>query len=261
MMNRRKVAKMMLAGSVLAILSACGSSAAGGSYPTYRYRLTVEVDTPEGLRTGSSVIEVTTRLAGPYSIPNPGQVLHSSRGEAVSVDLGRRGILFALLRSEMAEGWTHNLMFLLAPPVPRSVNRGLPNSSDLDFDMRMKATLALTGARVIPRDFAEFPESWREPGNPPTGWPMMVRFRNLASPKSVEKVNPDDLSASFGAGVKLRRITAERTDDPVTSGILARLPWLDSATPKSLDDDFEPTTTPTFAQRIAFSDFVKEHDK
>ncbi|MFA5990132.1 MAG: hypothetical protein WC803_11070 [Sphingomonas sp.] len=218
---------LMLAGPMVAILAACGSRAAGGTYPTYRYRLTVEVDTPEGLRTGSSVIEVTTRLAGPYSIPNPGQVIHSSRGEAVTVDLGRRGILFSLLRSEMAEGWTHNLMFLLAPPVPRSVNRGLPNASDLDFDMRMKSTLALTGARVIPRDFAEFPASWREPGNPPTGWPMMVRFRDLADPKSVEKVNPDDLSTSFGAGVKLRRITAERTDDPVTSGILARLPWLE----------------------------------
>ncbi|WP_374131278.1 hypothetical protein [Sphingomonas sp. 28-62-20] len=247
---------------MLAILSGCGEDF-GNRYPTYRYRLTVEVETPEGLRTGSSVIEVTTRLAGPYSIPNPGQVLHSSRGEAVSVDLGRRGILFALLRSEMAEGWTHNLMFLLAPPVPRSVNRGLPNSSDLDFDMRMKATLALTGARVIPRDFAEFPESWREPGNPPTGWPMMVRFRDLADPKSVEKINPDDLSASFGAGVKLRRITAERTDDPVTSGILARLPWL-KHTEGSLTEhprdpktgDWVPRSQTPLSSRLTDGDFA-----
>ncbi len=252
MMNRRKVAKMMLAGSVLAILSGCGE-AFGNRYPTYRYRLTVEVDTPEGLRTGSSVIEVTTRISGRYSIPNPGQVIHSVRGEAVVVDLGSRGTLLI--------DWASTVLFLAAPQVPLATTRGLPNSSHLDFDIRFKAALALAGAQVIPRDYRDRIGSRHQPGDPPSAWPMMVRFRDLADPKSVEKINPDDLSASFGAGVKLRRITAERTDDPVTSGILARLPWLDSATPKSLDDDFEPTTTPTFAQRIAFSDFVKEHDK
>ncbi|HAW37080.1 MAG TPA: hypothetical protein DCX71_13555, partial [Erythrobacter sp.] len=32
--------------------------------PVYRYRLTVEVDTPDGVKTGSSVIEVDTEVAG-----------------------------------------------------------------------------------------------------------------------------------------------------------------------------------------------------
>ncbi|OYY70391.1 MAG: hypothetical protein B7Y47_10430 [Sphingomonas sp. 28-63-12] len=216
---------MMLAGSVLAILPGCGE-ALGSRYPTYRYRLTVEVDTPEGLRTGSSVIEVRTRISGRYSIPNPGQVIHSIRGEAVAVDLGRRGILFALLRSEQLIDWASTVLFLKASPVPLSVTRGLPNSSQVAFDIRFKAALALVGPQVIPRDYPDRIGSRHKPGDPPSAWPMMVRFRNLADPKSVEKINPDDLSASFGAGVKLRRITAERTEDSVTSGILARLPWL-----------------------------------
>ena len=248
----------MLAGSVLAILSACGSSAAGGTYPTYRYRLTVEVDKPEGLRTGSSVIEVHTGRAWQYSIPNPGMLWISIRGEAVSVDLGRRGVLFALLRSEQLIDWASTVLFLAAPQVPLATTRGLPNSSHLDFDLRFKAALALVGAQVIPRDYPDSIGSRHQPGDPPSAWPMMVRFRNLADPKSVEKINPDDLSASFGAGVKLRRITVERTDDPVTFWITTRLPWLDTDPEKGLDNDFKPTTTPTLAQRIAYSDFIRK---
>ena len=65
--------------------------------PAYRYRLTVEVDTPDGVKTGSSVIEVDTEVAGGYSIPTPGRVTNRVRGEAVTVDLGEGRVLFALL--------------------------------------------------------------------------------------------------------------------------------------------------------------------
>ncbi|WP_156457791.1 hypothetical protein [Altererythrobacter sp. Root672] len=37
--------------------------------PTYRYRMTVEVDMPEGLKSGSSVIEVDTSIVRPGSNP------------------------------------------------------------------------------------------------------------------------------------------------------------------------------------------------
>lgn len=57
-MNRRVTLGSLLALGTLA-LAGCGDPT-----PTYRYRLTVEVNTPEGLRTGSSVIEVETSVAG-----------------------------------------------------------------------------------------------------------------------------------------------------------------------------------------------------
>ncbi len=53
---------------------------------------------------------------------------------------------------------------------------------------------------------------------------MLVRFRNIRDPSSVETVDPDNLAKSFGAGVRLKRITVQITDDPVTSGIDKRLP-------------------------------------
>lgn len=39
-----------------------GSCSGPGTTPDYRYRLTVEVGTPDGLKTGSSVIEVEQSL-------------------------------------------------------------------------------------------------------------------------------------------------------------------------------------------------------
>lgn len=50
---------------------------------------------------------------------------------------------------------------------------------------------------------------------------MMVRFRDLNDPKSVERVDPD--------AICVRRITAETTSDDVTTGIEKRLGWLRDA--------------------------------
>ena len=57
------------------------------------------------------------------------------------------------------------------------------------------------------------------------GEPYFVRFRNIADPKSVEQVDPDDLAKSFGPGVKLKSLTVQMTDEPVTSGIEKRFLW------------------------------------
>ena len=56
--------------------------------------------------------------------------------------------------------------------------------------------------------------------------PTIVRFRDIADPKSVEQVDPDDLAKSFGPGVKLKSLTVQMTDEPVTTGIEKRLGWL-----------------------------------
>jgi hypothetical protein len=55
---------------------------------------------------------------------------------------------------------------------------------------------------------------------------MLVRFRDLADPTSVERVEADNLAASFGPGVRLKRITVQTTRDAVTTGIQRKLGWL-----------------------------------
>jgi hypothetical protein len=56
--------------------------------------------------------------------------------------------------------------------------------------------------------------------------PLLVRFRDLNDPTTVERVDPFDLAGSFGAGVKIKRATIEITNAPVTTGIEQKLPWL-----------------------------------
>lgn len=218
---------MTLMAGLVVLLSGCGTA-----LPDYRYRLTVEVETPEGLRTGSSVIEVSTAIAGKYSIPTPGHVSARAWGEAVAVDLGKRGVLFGLLRSDENIDWAAGVMFGFAPDVP------MPRDADGKFDSaayfrdRYMAMLENRRLIVLPERFKNSEGLAR---------PMLVRFRDITDPKTVERVDPDDLAASFGEGVKLRRVTVQLTDDPVTKGIKKRLGWLGEYPEPSLDPSHSPS--------------------
>ena len=58
---------------------------------------------------------------------------------------------------------------------------------------------------------------------------MLDRFRKPDDPTSVELVDPRNLAASFGSGVKLERAYVEIADDAITHGVEAKLPWLASS--------------------------------
>lgn len=47
---------------------------------------------------------------------------------------------------------------------------------------------------------------------------MLVTFSDINDPKTVQKVDPSNFPASFGSGVKLRRVTLTITDEEVTTG-------------------------------------------
>jgi len=197
----------MLCAPLALVLTACFGPDAT---PDYRYRLTVEVETPEGLKTGSSVIEVRQSMGRPGSNPSGRMIFRDVSGEAVAVDLPGGRTLFALLRSDSNNEWASQFMQTLAPEI-----EGEPWEEAFDN------MLLLEGEIVLPRTF------------PPVGhldersaYPMLVTFADLDDPTSVARVDPDDLAASFGEGVTLRQITVQLTDDPVTSGIEERLGWL-----------------------------------
>lgn len=190
--------------------------------PTYRYRMTVEVETPEGLKTGSSVIEVDTDIVRPGSHPAGYAVTHDVRGEAVTVDLGSRGVLFALLRSEDNRDFAGRVMFLLTP-------KGHPVGDN--FLVRFQNMLEMKEPIDLP--------ARQEAINPLVaqmkGRPMLVVFRDIKKPATVKRVDPDNLAATFGEGVSLRRIRVQMTDDWVTDEIKGLLPWLDQYYDKMLD--------------------------
>ncbi len=232
-MNRRFL--LSAATLLLMLPGGCGDAPDDGSkrYPDYRYRLTVEVDTPEGLRSGSSVIEVKTARAGKNSIPTPNAIHSRARDEAVTVDLGKGGMLFVLLSSESSVDWAKRALLTVTPAVTMAdaYAAGLRSDFDPSFEILMKRALALEGQHEISR-YVNDPRARIRARNQgtevPSGYPIMVRFENVNDPTTVKLVDPDDLSKSFGADFKLRRITVERTNDEVTEGIEKKLRWLKS---------------------------------
>jgi hypothetical protein len=175
--------------------------------PGHKYRLTVEVETPEGLKSASSVMAVHPDRG--YS--RSGHT--TTKGDAVLVDLGGGKNLVALLAH-------------------------LDNTVDLD-GMNYVALRAYKAAGQN----VSFNEMSRMTGAVPvTGAliPILVSFADLSNPATAHTVPSDDLAAVLGQGFRLRGIAAEvvpngiwpldfggRLGEPVTRGIEAKLPWWD----------------------------------
>ena len=209
-MSNPAILRALFAAFVSAALLACGLV---DETPSYRYRMTVEVDTPEGLKSGSSVIEVDTSRGVSTANPAGSVVISKVRGEAAAVDLPGGRTLFALLRSEDNGDWAKNIMFILAPQGIKDGDRFLGTYANM---------LAMREAKELPATLGHINRALEGM----SGRPMLVTFGDVSDPASVQRVDPDDLAASFGEGVSLRRITVQMTDDPVTTGIEERLEWL-----------------------------------
>lgn len=196
-------------------------------WPDYRYRLIVEVDTPEGVKSGSSVIEVSTAVSGSNDIASPGSLYTEARGEAVTIDLGERGLLFALLRSEQDEEWA---AWALQSVFPRLTGEELSKLRDDEDElvpmMERLFKLPLDTAIPLPRQIETgFVKNYKP--EMMDNYPMLVRFDDLAKPETVKQVDPDNLAASFGAGVRLKSISIARTEAGITKGIEKKLMWLE----------------------------------
>ena len=195
MMARRGFFGILAAGAA-ALLGACGVS--GGD--TYRFKMTVEVDTPEGVMTGWSVYEVEAKNVAALTPGGIGLQM-KVRGEALAVDLPGGKTLFALLKTVNVKGHNdlgYTSMVALDP---------LFRWDYVESAERIASRVGLTSpAEVITENY-----------------PMLVSFRDVTDPTSLELVDPENLAATFGPGVRLRRFTAEVIDVPMTTGIEKRL--------------------------------------
>jgi hypothetical protein len=237
----------MVGGAI--IVSGCGRR-----FPTFRYRMTVEVETPQGLRTGASVIQVSSIEGGSGAMYGFSSTV---RGEAVAVDLPGGRTLFALLQSssgdvDAAAGYA----FAGFPPAVKRVG------ADAYAD-NLAEMLARRDVGVIPMPTAEdeVPVSGRMAK---AFYPLLVSFTDIADPKSVTRVNPRDLAASFGPGIKLRRITVQITDDPVTTGIEKRLGWWEAYRNRHFDGTStasEDLTTNAPSASLSTGSFSTEFNK
>lgn len=224
-------------GIALALAGALGASACDfRSGESYRYRITVEVDTPQGLRTGSSVWETSAKEGS--GLPDTARRV-KNRGEAVAVDLPS-GTLFSLLRDERyGVDYPHYV-----------VRRHLEDHPDASIPMSGDWNKNMAAIRQGKPAFELYPDEY----------PILVRFRDPRDPATVEKVQPSDFPTAFGPGVRLRRITVAVTDDPVSSaGIRQRLGWLssDQNSDKRMKTAFQADDW-SFPAVVRHGDFVRK---
>ena len=211
---------------------------------SFRYRMTVEVETPQGLRTGSAVHEVE---AHHVAISVNGTVRgRNLRGQAVAVDLPGGRTLFALMIPAEGRFGSDGTI--------DSVLRTLDPAYNYDWVESVARVRAGEGALPSGVIAPTFPTPYTGPSRPDqpalfSNYPLLVTFRHLRDPASVVRVDPADLTTPFGEGVRLRRIRVEVTDDDVTTGIERRLGWLDAYwdrptlipnPPATLDDPSDP---------------------
>lgn len=178
--------------------------------PAHKYRLAVEVETPDGMKSASGVLSVHPDRS--YS--RGGRT--RAAGEAVFVDLGGGKNLVALLAH-------------------------IDDKLDLDGInyVALRAYNAAGGKRVSFNDLS------RQTGAVPvTGAliPVLVSFSDPADPATSRIVPAADVAAVLGPGHLLRAVSVEVVPngywpldlggvlgEPVTRGIAAKLPWLAGA--------------------------------
>lgn len=175
---------------------------------TWSYRITINVETPEGIRSGSAIRSVSA-LQQPLISPHVSTSVDVI-GEAVVVDLGKRGKLFALI------DWDSYREVFVAFPFTKG---GATTSQGLRYyqNLESESMVALPKAR----------------------WPKMVSFKDTNDPESVMPVrgvffDPEskkDLEVNFiedifGPGVSIKNITIEITIDQENEKIEKILPWL-----------------------------------
>lgn len=230
----RRGALSAVGGSLAALLVGCGARQS-----TYRQKITVVVDTPDGLKSGSSVVEVGSATVPGWmkSIPGNG---FSARGEAVAVDVAPGKTLFALLAQPLERGSEKN--WYQARLITDAIKAG----------SRTQPPLSLPGDGYGQDAFETIARSLVKVTPPESLYPLLVTFSDIADPASISRVNPAALSNDFGPGVTLRRITVTVTDDPVTTGIEKRLRWLPDVY-NHLKPDFKPTGIPVGDFKRLFS--------
>jgi hypothetical protein len=167
-------------------------------YPTgsYRFRVTLNIDTPQGLRSGSSVMEVTTRRYPAWTTLGNSTGESSLTGEAVFVDLGRGD-----------DGRAQNVIALLALG-PRGENVDFYLLPGMAFELLWKQKLGTPEFHGT---------SWELPKLPPgtkaelrgNRIPTLVTFADLNDPKTARVVQPGDFQQEFGKGITLRDVQIE----------------------------------------------------
>ncbi|MBY5518472.1 hypothetical protein [Rhizobium leguminosarum] len=176
----------------------------GFRYWSWRQKLTLSVQTPDGIVSGSSVTAVSWDMPPEWFKIGESGGGHGGPlklfGEAVTLEVAPNKYLFALVD----DAATELAVTLFASPPLRSGHRD-EYARSLD-----RIQLTAEAKRLTAKQY-----------------PRLVTFTDINDPTTVQDVKPSELEEFFGPGVSLNSITLSLTPEPMTDGrVDAALPWL-----------------------------------
>lgn len=208
---------MFVASLVLSMsMTACAVAGASGEYPStkIRYKMTVEVETPEGVKTGSAVREISM-VSRPKRMGEMNDThVKLEKGEAVVVDLGQRGVLFALM------GIGDHAIQVFFNAFPSGCLDGAVSRCSVRY---YKSLSKSSVSELAEKDY-----------------PMLVTFKRrddlnslMVASKYENEDMPDGyggvahaLAGLFGNGVRISTVRIELTEQEPTFIVDQWLPWL-----------------------------------
>ncbi|HNP84197.1 MAG TPA: hypothetical protein PKN47_22250 [Nitrospira sp.] len=158
----------------------------------WNYRITVEIETPEGIKTGSAVRKVVARRQPQLPNPDMNPIVYEVYGEAVAINLNDKGTLFSLINWDSYKDVLNALPF---------------HTNDLSERLKYYRNVKPGTKANLEKDI-----------------PGFAFFKNIDDPKTFTPVRSDEWERILGAGIHLRKIEIEITDQPVTWTIENTLP-------------------------------------
>lgn len=174
------------------------------------YRITVTLDDNGIERSGYSVVSVSYKAQYPL-LPGMGPYSVLARQEAVMIELPGRGRLFALLGGGKVSGdsfdprWPMNDYIALYKVIPEA-----DLLTRINALKRLGEKSRVTLRRGCP-DGSQKPDCYRN------NYPGFVCFGTPMDFSSIRLLSPDDFYPCFGPGVRLKSVTMEVTDEPLTN--------------------------------------------
>ena len=168
----------------------------------HHFRLTLEVETPDGVKAASSVLK-SVYVESPKWVPQNTSLSSSLHGDAVFLDLGRGKNVVALLALGMnGERW-------MGPDLAARALRGEGPDRMLKSFWYRDAPQWIGNAEL-------------------TGdlMPSLATFEDASRPETARIIHADEIEKEFGQGYRLKRAQIEMTEDSVTRTITTQLPWL-----------------------------------
>ena len=177
----------------------------------HHFRLTVEIETPEGVKSASSVLKAVY-VESPKWVPQNTSLSSGLHGEAVFVDLGGGKNVVALLAlGANGEVW-------MGPDLAARALRGEGPEKILNSFWYRDAP-HWTGSAELKGDLL----------------PTLATFASPTKPETARIIRPNQLESELGPSYRLRRIWIEMTSDGISQLLHTALEWLDQ---RGSDDTF-----------------------